>query len=78
MAEIRIPKVGMSAVDVEVIEIFVKPGDRIAIGDAIMEVGADKVDIGIESEIAGIVDEVRVSVGDVADVGQVVVIVRDE
>ena len=73
MGEIRVPKFGMSAVDAEIVEIFVAPGDKVQAGQAVVEAASDKVDFTIESEIAGTVDEVLVSVGDVCAMGAVII-----
>ncbi len=62
MAEVRIPKVGMSTLDVEVTEILVKVGQTVA---------ADKIDLDIEALVAGTVTEILVEEGDVIDVGQI-------
>ena len=78
MADIRIPKVGMSAVEVEIIDIPVKLGQKVVPGDPVADVGADKADITIESDIRGVVMEVLASPGDVCEVGQVIVRVEEQ
>lgn len=75
MGEIRIPKFGMSAVDAEILEILVAPGDTVGVGQAVVEAASDKVDFTIESEIAGTVSEVLVSAGDVCAMGAVIITV---
>lgn len=70
MAEIRMPKFGMSAVDAE---ILVAPGDAVQVGQHVVEAGSDKVDFAIESDVAGTVAEVLVSVGDVCAMGSVII-----
>jgi pyruvate/2-oxoglutarate dehydrogenase complex dihydrolipoamide acyltransferase (E2) component len=73
MAEIRVPKFGMSAVDAEILEILVAPGDQVREGQPVVEAGSDKVDFTIESETAGTVEQVLVSVGDVCPMGSVII-----
>jgi pyruvate/2-oxoglutarate dehydrogenase complex dihydrolipoamide acyltransferase (E2) component len=72
MIEIRIPKVGMSTVEVEVTELPIAVGDSVSVGDEIMVVAADKIDLTIESEHVGVLSELLVQVGDVVDVGTIV------
>jgi pyruvate/2-oxoglutarate dehydrogenase complex dihydrolipoamide acyltransferase (E2) component len=78
MNHIRVPKVGMSAIDVEILEILVSPGQAVDAGDPVAEVGADKVDFTIEADHAGTVLEVLVKVGDTCPVGAVVVSLSDD
>lgn len=72
MHEVRVPKFGMSAVEAEVLEILVQPGDPVAAGQPLIEAASDKVDFQIEADVAGVVREIRVSVGDVCAMGSVV------
>lgn len=73
MIDVHIPKMGMSTVEVDVVAILVKPGDRVAAGDALVEVEGEKATFAIEAEVEGIVAEVLVAEGDEAKVGDVVV-----
>jgi pyruvate dehydrogenase E2 component (dihydrolipoamide acetyltransferase) len=49
---------------VEVIDIAVKPGDKIDIEDTLITLESDKATMDIPSPVAGIVKEIKVSVGD--------------
>lgn len=73
MSDVRVPKFGMSAVDVEILEVLVQPGDRVEAGTAVIEAASDKVDFEIESEITGIVTEVLVEPGQICPMGAIVV-----
>lgn len=77
MTEIHIPKMGMSAVEVDIIAVFVKPGDRIEVGQPLVEVESEKSTFVVESETTGTVAEVLVSEGDLREVGDVVIIVDE-
>ena len=57
----------------EVSEIFVQPGDTLAVGDRVMAVEMEKAIIEIEATEAGTVKEIAVQVGDEVQVGQVLV-----
>ena len=72
MIEVRIPKGGMSTVEVDVVAVHVVPGDAVAAGAVLVEVESEKATFEVECGEAGIVREVLVQVGDVMDVGEVV------
>jgi pyruvate/2-oxoglutarate dehydrogenase complex dihydrolipoamide acyltransferase (E2) component len=74
MHEIRIPKYGMSTVEVDVLELFVSIGQTVAVGDPIAEVDTEKVNMVLESDGAGVVSEVRMEAGQTYEVGDVVCI----
>lgn len=78
MHEVRVPKFGMSAVDVEILEILVAAGDRVEAGAAVIEAASDKVDFTIEAERGGVVAEVLVSAGQTCDMGSIVMRLQDD
>ncbi|MGE0386371.1 MAG: dihydrolipoyl dehydrogenase [Gammaproteobacteria bacterium] len=61
--EIRIPDIG-DFKDVEVIDVLVRPGDRIEAETALITLESDKATIDIPSPVAGTVAELRIKVGD--------------
>lgn len=63
LIEIKVPDIGDFA-EVEVIELLVNVGDTINVEDSLVTVESDKAAMEIPSSAAGIVKEVRVSVGD--------------
>lgn len=71
MTEIRVPKMGPTTVEVEVMELLVSEGQRIATGDPVAEVETEKTEVTIEATAAGIVTGIRVSVGDICEIGAV-------
>lgn len=73
MIDVPIPKLGMSTVEVDVVAVHVKPGDRVEPNTIVVEVQSEKVNFEIEAGTAGIVQEVLVGEGDEAKVGDVVV-----
>lgn len=72
MEEVRIPKFGMSTVDVDVTAIHISVGQAIAVGDPIVDVDTDKVTSTIESEIAGVVVEIAVESDATYQVGDLI------
>jgi pyruvate/2-oxoglutarate dehydrogenase complex dihydrolipoamide acyltransferase (E2) component len=71
MIDIHIPKFGMSTVEVDVTEVLVAPGDRVVVGTPLIQIETEKALAVIESEHAGTVVEVLVTVDEVYEVGDV-------
>ena len=69
--EVKVPDIG-DFKDVGVIEVLVKPGDTIAAEQSLITVESDKASMEIPSSAAGVVKELRVKVGDVVNMGSVV------
>ena len=63
--EIRLPDIGEFE-DVEVIEVLVSPGDRVEVEQSLIVLESDKASMEIPSPWAGVIIEMRVSVGDAA------------
>ena len=59
----RVPDLGDFR-DVEVVEVLVAPGDRVAAEDSLITLESDKASMEIPSPQAGVVSELRVSEGD--------------
>src|SRR5690554_1202127 len=59
--EVKAPDVGG---EVEVIEILVSPGDEVAVEQSLLTVESDKATMDIPAPIAGVVAELKVTVGD--------------
>jgi dihydrolipoamide dehydrogenase len=73
--ELLVPDLGDFS-DVEVNEVLVKPGDSIAVEDALVTLETDKATMDIPASHAGAVVSVSVSVGDKVNKGDVVAIVE--
>jgi len=63
IVDIKVPDIGDFS-DVPIIEVFVKPGDRIAVDDAVCTLESDKATMDVPASAAGVVREVLVKVGD--------------
>lgn len=72
MHEIRIPKYGMSTIEVDITDLFITVGQTLAVGDAVAEVDTEKVTMTLEADAAGVVTEVRVVTGETYEVGDIV------
>jgi pyruvate/2-oxoglutarate dehydrogenase complex dihydrolipoamide acyltransferase (E2) component len=78
LIDVQIPKLGMSAVEVDILKVLVSAGAMVAPGQPLVEVESEKVSFMIESEWHGLVREVKVAAGDIANVGDVVVVIDEQ
>ena len=69
--DVRVPDIG-DFTDVAVIEVLVKPGDKVALEQSLITVESDKASMEIPSSAAGVVQEVRVAVGDKVSEGSLI------
>jgi pyruvate dehydrogenase E2 component (dihydrolipoamide acetyltransferase) len=74
--EARVPDIG-SYEGVPVIEILVKPGDTVKKDQGLLTLESDKATMEVPSEVAGVVREVKVKIGDTVSEGMVVVIIDE-
>ena len=75
--EIRVPDIG-DFKDVPVIEILVKPGDAVKKEDSLVTLESDKATMEVPSTHAGVVQEVRVKLGDKVSQGTVIAVLDAE
>jgi len=62
--------------DVEIIEVLVKPGDKVAANDSLITLESDKAAMEIPSPYAGIVAELHVGVGTKVSMGTPILLLR--
>ncbi len=70
--EIKVPDIG--ADEVEITEIPVKVGDKVEAEQSLITVEGDKASMEVPSPQAGIVKEIKVSVGDKTQTGALIMI----
>jgi pyruvate dehydrogenase E2 component (dihydrolipoamide acetyltransferase) len=73
--EVRVPDIG-DFKDVAVIEVLVKPGDRVKSEQSLVTVESDKASMEIPSSAAGVLKELKVKVGDKINQGDLIAIVE--
>ncbi len=76
-SEVRVPDIGDFA-DVPVIEIHVSPGDEIAAEDPLVTLESDKATMDVPAPEAGVVKQLRVSVGDRVSEGSVLLTLESD
>ncbi|KAF1023880.1 MAG: Dihydrolipoyllysine-residue acetyltransferase component of pyruvate dehydrogenase complex [Paracidovorax wautersii] len=75
--EVTVPNIG-DFKDVEVIEVFVKPGDTIKAEQSLLTVESDKASMEIPSSAAGVLKELKVKLGDKINIGDLLAIVQGQ
>jgi len=75
LIELKVPDIGGHS-NVDVIEVFVKPGDVVSKDDSLITLETDKATMEVPAETAGVVKEVKVAVGGKVSEGDVIVIVE--
>ena len=76
MTEFKLPNLGDGVAAGDVLRVLVKPGDVLAVDQAVVELETDKATLEVPSSVAGRVAEVRVKVGDKVKPGQVILVVE--
>ena len=69
--ELKVPDIGGSS-NVDVIEVFVKAGDTIAVDDALITLETDKATMDVPATAAGVVQSIAIKVGDKASEGTLI------
>ena len=77
IVEVSLPDLG-DFHDVDVIELLVKPGDRIAAEESVLTLESEKATMEIPSPQAGVVKETKVAVGDKVNQGQLIMLLEVE
>ncbi|WP_039829726.1 biotin/lipoyl-containing protein, partial [Pandoraea sp. B-6] len=74
LIEVKVPDIGAEGVDV--IEVMIKPGDKIAKDASLITLESDKASMEVPSEVSGTVKEVKIKVGDKASQGTLIALVE--
>jgi dihydrolipoamide dehydrogenase len=70
LIDVSVPDIG-DFKDVAVIEILVKPGDTVAVEQSLVTVESDKASMEIPSSVAGVVQAIKLALGDKINQGSV-------
>ncbi|VVE88010.1 dihydrolipoyl dehydrogenase [Pandoraea bronchicola] len=74
LIEVKVPDIGAEGVDV--IEVMIKPGDKIAKEASLITLESDKASMEVPSEVSGTVKEVKIKVGDKASQGTLIALIE--
>ncbi|MFZ0574292.1 MAG: biotin/lipoyl-containing protein, partial [Candidatus Cybelea sp.] len=75
--EVRVPDIG-DFKDVPVIEVLVKPGDRVKKNDSLITLESEKASMEVPAEADGVVQDVKVKVGDKVSEGMAIVVLATD
>src|SRR5438309_6228424 len=74
--EVKVPDIG-DFKEVEVVEVLVKPGERIQKEQSLLTLESDKATMEIPSSHEGVVKELRTKIGDKVSKGSVVLVIEE-
>ena len=77
LIELKVPDIGGHE-NVDIIAVEVNVGDTIAVDDTLITLETDKATMDVPAEVAGVVKEVKVKVGDKISEGGLIVVVEAE
>ncbi len=77
LIDVKVPDIG-DFTDVDVIEVMVKPGDRVRAEDSLITIESDKATMEVPSPLSGVVKELRVKLGDKVSEGSPIVVLETD
>jgi pyruvate dehydrogenase E2 component (dihydrolipoamide acetyltransferase) len=77
LKEARVPDIGGHA-DVPVIEVMIKPGDKVEKDQSLITLESDKATMEVPAPFAGVVKEVKLKVGDEVSEGAVIAMIETD
>ena len=75
ITEVRVPDIG-DFKGVNVIEVTVSPGDRVAVEDSLITLESDKASMDVPSPVAGVVKDIKLKVGDKVSQGDLILLLE--
>src|SRR3954452_16415681 len=72
--EVKVPDIG-DFKDIPIIEVFVKPGDKVKAEDPLISLESDKATMDVPSPVDGVVKDLKVKVGDKVSEGSLILTV---
>ena len=70
--EIKVPTLGESIVEGTISKWLKQVGDKVAVGDALVELETDKINLEVPAEHTGILSKLRKAEGENVEVGEVI------
>ena len=75
---LKLPKMGESVAEATITKWLKNVGDSVSIDDSILEIATDKVDTDVTSEAEGVIIEKKFEENEVAQVGEVLVVIETQ
>ncbi len=76
--EFRLPELGEKIDSGDLVRLMIKPGERVAEGQPVMEIETDKAVVEVPSTVSGVVREIRVKEGQNVKVGETIFTLEGE
>src|SRR5271163_1081066 len=73
--EVRVPDMG-EAKGVTVLDVLVKPGDKVAIEDPLISLESDKAAMDVPSPVSGVITSIAIKKGEEVSAGKLIAIVE--
>jgi 2-oxoglutarate dehydrogenase E2 component (dihydrolipoamide succinyltransferase) len=77
MSNIVVPELGESVVEARVARWLKKPGDRVEVGDPIVELETEKIDLEVNAEKPGVISSIARGEGDDVKIGEVLGVIDE-
>lgn len=75
--ELKLPELGENIESADVLNVLVKPGEKVEKDQGIIEIETDKATIEVPSTTSGIIKDILIKQGDKVTVGQTILVVED-
>src|SRR5687767_13495120 len=77
MSNIVVPELGESVVEARIAKWLKKPGDRVEVGDAVVELETEKIDLEVSAEKSGVLASIARQEGDDVKIGELLAVVDE-
>src|SRR5215213_5024396 len=77
MSNIVVPELGESVVEARIAKWLKKPGDRVAVGEAVVELETEKIDLEVSAEKSGVLTSIARQEGDDVKIGELLAVIDE-
>ena len=77
MTNIVVPELGESVVEARVAKWLKKEGDRVEVGEPVVELETEKIDLEVNAERGGVLTSIKHKVGDDVKIGELLAVLDD-
>ena len=77
MSNIVVPELGESVVEARIARWLKKPGDRVEVGEAVVELETEKIDLEVSAEKGGVIASIARQEGDDVKIGELLAVVDE-
>jgi 2-oxoglutarate dehydrogenase E2 component (dihydrolipoamide succinyltransferase) len=77
MSNIVVPELGESVVEARIAKWLKKPGDRVEVGDAVVELETEKIDLEVSAEKSGVLASIARQEGEDVKIGELLAVVDE-